>query len=97
MTKAPPFGKVTTAAGDLYNLRFAFGGRSYSVWNDEGRLVFDSGGDFEAITEERLLADFNSTDNANKSGDTRSESSPPRSLTMSHRGRRSRMPSSAQG
>lgn len=49
---------VTTTAGDvdgdgLYDDLYAFGGRSFSVWNGDGELVFDSGNDFERITAKR--------------------------------------------
>lgn len=69
--------KVTTALGDdnndgVYEKLFAYGGRSFSIWNSQGEQVFDSGSDFERITAERLGNKFNSDESKNK-GDSRSD------------------------
>jgi YVTN family beta-propeller protein len=45
---------VSTIDGDIgndgdYDQLFAYGSRSFSIWDDEGNLVFDSGDDFERI------------------------------------------------
>ena len=51
----------------------AFGGRSFSIWNASGELVYDSGDD---IAERVLAADadnFNSTNDNNQSPDDRSD------------------------
>ncbi len=78
VTNSPPFGTTTGEDGkDVFHLLFSFGGRSFSVWTEEARLVFDSGDDFEQITAARAPADFNSTDSANKSFDTRSDDKGP--------------------
>jgi 2',3'-cyclic-nucleotide 2'-phosphodiesterase/3'-nucleotidase/5'-nucleotidase len=47
--------QVTKTAGDadgdgLYENLYAFGGRSFSIWDEQGNLVFDSGSDFERTT-----------------------------------------------
>ena len=73
--------KVTTALGDensdgRYEKLFAFGGRSFSIWDESGRQVFDSGSDFERITAERLGTHFNNNDDASK-GDSRSDDKGP--------------------
>ncbi|MFV8463584.1 choice-of-anchor I family protein [Vibrio campbellii] len=51
----------------------AFGSRSFSIWNDSGELVFDSGDDFARIVLEQDPANFNSTNDNNESGDDRSD------------------------
>jgi hypothetical protein len=48
-----------------FNDLYAFGARSFSIWSSEGRLVFDSGDDFERITAEAVPEFFNSDDNEN--------------------------------
>ncbi|MGH2749740.1 MAG: choice-of-anchor I family protein [Actinomycetota bacterium] len=72
---------VTTTApqnrdGEFQELH-AFGGRSFSVWNASGRLVFDSGDDFEQVTADALPEDFNSDNEANDSFDNRSDNKGP--------------------
>ena len=47
--------QVTTTLGDTdgdgdYDDLYAFGGRSFSIWDESGKQVFDSGSDFERIT-----------------------------------------------
>ena len=54
----------------------AYGGRSFSIWSDDGTQVFDSGSDFERITALRFGADFNN-DNAESAGDSRSDNKGP--------------------
>ncbi|MGY0219893.1 choice-of-anchor I family protein [Endozoicomonadaceae bacterium StTr2] len=73
--------KVTTAMGDenndgRYEKLFSFGGRSFSIWDENGKQVFDSGSDFERITAARLGANFNNNDDASK-GDSRSDDKGP--------------------
>lgn len=47
--------------GDIDEIS-AFGGRSFSIWNDDGQLVFDSGDDIAQITQAYLGNDFNNRD-----------------------------------
>lgn len=54
-----------------------FGGRSFSVRDAEGRLVFDSGDQLEQVVATRLPAQFNSDNAANGSFDTRSDNKGP--------------------
>lgn len=54
-----------------------FGARSFSIWADDGSLIFDSGSDFEDITAEQLGANFNSNNDENDSGDSRSDAKGP--------------------
>lgn len=73
---------VTTAHGDddgdgRFERLFAFGARSFSIRDDEGSLVFDSGEMLERITAAALPAEFNSNNTANDSFDTRSDDKGP--------------------
>jgi len=59
--------KVTDTLGDTdedgdYDELYCFGARSFTIWNDEGGLVFDSGEQFEQITAEVYPDFFNTTD-----------------------------------
>lgn len=56
--------KTTTATGDFdgdgdIDQIFSYGARSFSIWGKFGKLVFDSGEDFERITAEVLGEHFN--------------------------------------
>ncbi|TNJ34110.1 choice-of-anchor I family protein [Prosthecochloris vibrioformis] len=47
--------KVTTTLGDTdndgdYDELYSFGARSFTIWTEDGELVFDSGSDIETIT-----------------------------------------------
>ncbi|MGK7918669.1 MAG: choice-of-anchor I family protein, partial [Trichodesmium sp.] len=68
---------VTTTEGDIdgdgdYDQIFTPGGRSFSVWDSSGNRVFNSGDDFEKITEREIPANFNS-DRDENTFDTRSD------------------------
>lgn len=54
-----------------------FGARSFSIWTEDGTRVFDSGSDFETITADRLGSNFNSDNDENNSGDSRSDAKGP--------------------
>lgn len=69
--------KVTTALGDadndgIYEKLYAYGARSFSIWDQNINLVFDSGDDFGKISASVLGNNFNSTHTKNK-GDNRSD------------------------
>ncbi len=51
----------------------AFGARSFSIWNESGELVFDSGDDFATVALLNEGKYFNSTNDSNSSGDDRSD------------------------
>ena len=72
----------TTANGDIdgdgyFEKLFAYGARSFSIWNTSGELVFDSGDAFEQITASLIPDDFNSTNDENDSFDNRSDDKGP--------------------
>ncbi len=69
--------KVTTALGDEnqdgeFEKLFAYGARSFSIWDQNANLVFDSGDDFGKISSAILGENFNAAHTANK-GDNRSD------------------------
>lgn len=74
--------KVTNTLGDSdndgdYDALYTFGGRSFSIWDTQGNLVFDSGDDFERIIAQRNPENFNSTNDENGSFDDRSDDKGP--------------------
>ena len=74
--------KVTNTLGDTdgdgdFDQLFAFGGRSFSILDEDGNFVFDSGDDFERITALFLPEEFNSTNDENGSFDNRSDDKGP--------------------
>ncbi|MEB3343149.1 choice-of-anchor I family protein [Okeania sp.] len=73
--------QVTITEGDLdgdgdFDQIFGYGGRSFSIWDATGNLVFDSGDAFEQITAQDFPDNFNS-DNDENSFDTRSDAKGP--------------------
>jgi hypothetical protein len=62
---------VSTVDGDIdgdgdYDVLYAFGGRSFSIWTADGGPVFDSGDDFEQITAAAIPQFFNTPDDENR-------------------------------
>jgi hypothetical protein len=73
---------VSTIDGDTdgdgdYDKLYSYGARSFSIWDDKGTLVYDSGDDFERITAAQLPADFNADNAENNSFDNRSDNKGP--------------------
>ena len=73
---------VSTIDGDTdgdgdYDELFSYGTRSFSIWNSAGKLVFDSGDEFETITSLLLPDDFNSSNDANGDFEGRSDNKGP--------------------
>jgi hypothetical protein len=69
--------KVTTVLGDKdqngeFEKLFSYGARSFSIWDENVNLVFDSGDDFGKISSAILGNDFNAAHTENK-GDNRSD------------------------
>lgn len=72
---------VTKTLGDAggdgdYEQLYAFGARSFSIWDAQGNRVFDSGDQLEQITAAQVPALFNS-DGTSASFDTRSDNKGP--------------------
>lgn len=73
---------VTTERGDTdgdgdFDELYAFGGRSVTIWDTRGNIVWDSGDDLEQITAAAFPGDFNSTNDENDSFDNRSDNKGP--------------------
>lgn len=60
----------------VYDALYAYGGRSFSIWDEAGQLVWDSGDQFEKKIAELLPAYFNS-DHAETAFDDRSDNKGP--------------------
>ncbi|MCB2180639.1 MAG: choice-of-anchor I family protein [Desulfobulbaceae bacterium] len=87
--------KITNTKGDIdddgdFDRLYSYGARSFSIFNDKGEMVFDSGDAIEKITADSLPADFNSTDDENDSFDNRSDDKgpEPEGIALGHIGRR---------
>ncbi len=72
----------TTANGDtdgdgLWEEIYAYGARSFTIWDASGNVVYDSGAFLEEKIAELLPADFNSNNDENDSFDARSDDKGP--------------------
>jgi len=72
---------VTTKLGDIdgdgdFDQLYAFGSRSFSIWDSNGNQVFDSGDQFEQITAAAIPNFFNAS-NSNNNFDNRSDDKGP--------------------
>ncbi|KJL41782.1 choice-of-anchor I family protein [Microbacterium trichothecenolyticum] len=80
--------KVVTDLGkaegaDCYSELYAYGGRSFSIWDTTGDLVFDSGDDFEQITSQIPGLVFNASNDNNTSNDRSDDKGPePENVTI---------------
>ncbi|ATG56741.1 MULTISPECIES: choice-of-anchor I family protein [Pseudoalteromonas] len=86
--------KVTTVKGDnnndgQYESLYAYGARSFTIWDSNGLVVFDSGDDIGRITASVHDEAFNNNEDENK-GDTRSDDkgAEPEALTIGTIGKR---------
>lgn len=73
---------ITTTMGDLdgdddLDQIFGFGGRSFSIFDAKGNLVFDSGSMIEEKVAELFPDDFNSNNDENDSFESRSDNKGP--------------------
>ena len=74
--------KTTTAMGDtdndgIHEAIFSYGARSFSIWDVDGNLIYDSGNDFEMHTAELFPNNFNSDEAENDSFDKASSKKGP--------------------
>lgn len=86
--------RVTKELGDEdndgeYEAAYAYGGRSFTIWDTNGLVVFDSGDDVARITASVHGDAFNNNDDENE-GDSRSENkgAEPEALTLGQIGER---------
>lgn len=70
-----PFGAKRNQEGQLQEI-LVLGGRSFSIWSEDGQQVYDSGSDFERITA-RLNPLFFNASNDNNNFDDRSDNKGP--------------------
>lgn len=73
---------MTTASGDLdgdgdFDVLHSYGARSFTIWDQYGNLLFDSGDELERKTFELLPDNFNSTNDDNDSRKNRSDDKGP--------------------
>lgn len=73
--------KVSIEKGDMdndgdFDKLYTYGARSFSIWDANGNLVFDSGDDMERITAAIYGEAFNNDEDVNE-GDTRSDAKGP--------------------
>lgn len=86
--------KVTTVKGDInndgqYESLYAYGARSFTIWDSNGLVVFDSGDQIARVTASVHGNAFNNNEDENK-GDTRSDDkgAEPEALTLGEVGDR---------
>lgn len=86
--------KVTTVKGDKnndgqYESLYAYGARSFTIWDSNGLVVFDSGDQIARVTASVHGNAFNNNEDENK-GDTRSDDkgAEPEALTLGKVGNR---------
>ncbi|MDB9527892.1 esterase-like activity of phytase family protein [Oscillatoria sp. CS-180] len=70
--------KITNTLGDLdgdgdFDQLYSYGGRSFSIWDQNGNLVFDSSDDIAKITAELTPELFNANDGSPDEFDDRSD------------------------
>ncbi len=64
--------EIDCVFGELYS----YGARSFSIWNEQGQRVFDSGNDFERITANLIPEGFNATNDENGVDDRSDDKGP---------------------
>ncbi|MEO1260293.1 MAG: esterase-like activity of phytase family protein [Bacteroidota bacterium] len=73
---------TTLANGDIdqdgmHELIYSYGARSFSIWDENGNLIYDSGNEFETYLASVLPDHFNSTNDDNDSFKNRSDDKGP--------------------
>ncbi len=66
-----------TDADAQFEAIYTFGGRSFSIWDEDGNLAFDSGNQMETYLAGLYPTNLNSTNSANQSFDSRSDDKGP--------------------
>lgn len=80
--------KTTTTMGDTdgdgdTDIIYSYGGRSFSIWNTDGTLMFDSGNAFETVIASRSPDVFNANGGAAEFDDRSDDKGPePEALTI---------------
>lgn len=74
--------KTTTADGDdngdgIFQQIYSYGGRSFSIFDENLTMVYDSGSILEEITADAIPANFNANNDENDSFDSRSDDKGP--------------------
>ena len=86
--------QVTRTLGDAngdgrYEAFYAFGARSFAIWNDRAELVYDSGDALEQLSLERFPDEFNSNNDGNSLDQRSDDRGPePESVTVGQVGAR---------
>lgn len=76
------FNGDTDGDGDFDRL-YVLGGRSFSIWSDDGKQMFDSGSQFEQITARQYPANFNAGHTTNAVEDRSDNKGPePEGVTL---------------
>lgn len=66
-----------------YDTLYSYGARSFSIWSEEGKRVFDSGSDFERITASLIPEGFNASNDDNESDERSDDKGPePEAITV---------------
>jgi hypothetical protein len=73
--KVSAFDGDTDGDGD-YDELYPYGGRSFSIWSSDGRLVFDSGDILEQITAGAFPNNFNASNTSNTRDDRSDDKGP---------------------
>ncbi|MCK0105216.1 choice-of-anchor I family protein [Marinobacter sp. S0848L] len=72
-----PANKATDVEKDcVFGELYSYGARSFSIWNEHGQRVFDSGNDFERITANLIPEGFNATNDENGVDDRSDDKGP---------------------
>ena len=69
--------KSQGAVNGVYEKLYAYGTRSFSIWNAQGQQLFDSGDQLEQLTKDLPQAKFNASHSGNTQDD-RSDSKAPK-------------------
>ena len=83
------FGRLTvtnrlgnTDGDPAFESLYAFGARSFSIWSEDGRLVYDSGDAFEQITAAQVPTLFNSESGAGFDSRSDNKGPEPENVTL---------------